>query len=734
MSNKINIVIGADIENLKKGFQDAIKITGASGNRISSAMEATAKQIEADFDRIARSSNTKRAVAQLQNLALKVQALGPEFQDMANKIIQSAGSIKDSVGDIGAQIDYFASDTRRIDAVVSAAQGVAGAFAIAEGAAVLLGSENEDLQKTMQKVQASIAVLNGIQAVQNVLQQESAAFTGLNALAQRALALQAYATATAMNALKVALVSTGIGAAVVLVGSLAVAFGDAADEADRLAENTKKSQQQAEEGAKAALDFQKSFIAKRMAEMSKEGKLQGKSEQQILKQQISFLKEQAKQRLDERKNLSDSNKTKGELLKEYLNIQDQIYGLELDLQLQANDDKKKATDDAIKLQQKQLKSSSDLAESNIKTKRDELLSTAKSEEEKVRINYNAELESLKNKEDYLIKSEGLAKKEDRNAQVLKDNLSIIANERKSLESKFSTDITAAKEKDLEEQRKIIEASQRAMEENNRWADEQNKKELEAINNYYQAKENQATKDYQAGLISEKQYNNAILRLQLERAKNTLQALKDSGASNLAEIEKQILEIEGKIQQGQNNIANANKQFNDQINSAFQSIAQSGFENLGRTIGNSITSGTSFIDGAFKVVLESIASFMEAYGKAMIGVGVAQLALDTGLKTMNPAVAIAGGVALIGAATVVRNLENGGVTAFADGGIVSGPTLGLMGEYPGASSNPEVIAPLDKLKSMIGGNSESSGYIAETRVSGRDLAIVLNRYNKEASRT
>jgi hypothetical protein len=36
--------------------------------------------------------------------------------------------------------------------------------------------------------------------------------------------------------------------------------------------------------------------------------------------------------------------------------------------------------------------------------------------------------------------------------------------------------------------------------------------------------------------------------------------------------------------------------------------------------------------------------------------------------------------------------------------------------------------------MIGGGSMDGGFVAETRVSGRDLAIVLNRYNKEASRS
>lgn len=61
---------------------------------------------------------------------------------------------------------------------------------------------------------------------------------------------------------------------------------------------------------------------------------------------------------------------------------------------------------------------------------------------------------------------------------------------------------------------------------------------------------------------------------------------------------------------------------------------------------------------------------------------------------------------------------GGITAFKDGGIVSGPTLGLVGEYPGASTNPEVIAPLDKLRGMLGGQSVQ----VTGRLSGRDILL------------
>jgi len=74
-----------------------------------------------------------------------------------------------------------------------------------------------------------------------------------------------------------------------------------------------------------------------------------------------------------------------------------------------------------------------------------------------------------------------------------------------------------------------------------------------------------------------------------------------------------------------------------------------------------------------------------------------------------------------------------IPQFADGGIVSGPTMGLMGEYSGARSNPEVIAPLDKLKSIIGDSGGSSTVIPDVRITGDDLLIVFDRANRRKNR-
>lgn len=69
---------------------------------------------------------------------------------------------------------------------------------------------------------------------------------------------------------------------------------------------------------------------------------------------------------------------------------------------------------------------------------------------------------------------------------------------------------------------------------------------------------------------------------------------------------------------------------------------------------------------------------------------------------------------------------GGLTPFANGGIVSGPTSALVGEYTGAKTNPEVIAPLSKLQNMMGGNVTFT-------ISGDNLVGTLNRANKTRAR-
>jgi len=119
--------------------------------------------------------------------------------------------------------------------------------------------------------------------------------------------------------------------------------------------------------------------------------------------------------------------------------------------------------------------------------------------------------------------------------------------------------------------------------------------------------------------------------------------------------------------------------------------------------------------------------------ALLAEGVAA-AVSSSLKnpaiSLNPALipviaGLAGGLA--------KTAFNSLIPAFAEGGLVSGATLGLIGEGRGTSmSNPEVIAPLDKLKSMIGQGNGSIEVFGS--ISGQDILLSSTRARNNRTRT
>ena len=80
------------------------------------------------------------------------------------------------------------------------------------------------------------------------------------------------------------------------------------------------------------------------------------------------------------------------------------------------------------------------------------------------------------------------------------------------------------------------------------------------------------------------------------------------------------------------------------------------------------------------------------------------------------------------ASIVAQIASMKAQKFATGGIAYGPTLGLVGEYAGARTNPEVIAPLSDLKNILANTGFGGGQLV-ARVAGRDLLFVI----EEASR-
>jgi len=163
-----------------------------------------------------------------------------------------------------------------------------------------------------------------------------------------------------------------------------------------------------------------------------------------------------------------------------------------------------------------------------------------------------------------------------------------------------------------------------------------------------------------------------------------------------------------------------------IENALKDLAQGALVELGVQLGNVLSGGEFSMEG----FMDMMANAIIAIGKHLIIVSGLFAAVDKLFK--NPStwpLAIAVGVAAIAVGTSMKNnaAKRNPVKKFADGGIISGPTMGLMGEYPGARTNPEVVAPLDKLKDMIGGGGGGTFMLR-----GQDLLLSVNRAQKASN--
>ena len=125
------------------------------------------------------------------------QAGSARFRELSIR----AGQLEDQIGDTNAQIKILASDTAKFDALIEGVNGVVGGFAAAQGAMALFGTENEEVEKALLKVNAAMAILQGLQQVANTLNKDSA-FSVIflrNARLSNAVATTAESAASAVN-------------------------------------------------------------------------------------------------------------------------------------------------------------------------------------------------------------------------------------------------------------------------------------------------------------------------------------------------------------------------------------------------------------------------------------------------------------------------------------------------------------------------------------------------------
>ncbi len=145
-------------------------------NNIEGVSKSTSQldRISERFNKIENSTAPlKKRLRELQAMIAQMNFDGMTDNDVFVRMTAKAAEMKDALGDASQAVRLMSSDTAKLDATIEAMQGLAGVAGVATGAISLLGTENEDLQRAMLKVQSAIAVMNGVQQIANVLNKDS---------------------------------------------------------------------------------------------------------------------------------------------------------------------------------------------------------------------------------------------------------------------------------------------------------------------------------------------------------------------------------------------------------------------------------------------------------------------------------------------------------------------------------------------------------------------------------
>jgi hypothetical protein len=225
-------------------------------NNITNSIEQTDKATQS------LRSQLRQAQAEVGELSEKFGATSKEAIEAAKR----AGQLKDAIGDAKALTDAFNPDAK-FSALSGSLGGVASGFSAVEGSLALAGVQSENLQETMVRLQAAMALSQGLQG----LGESIDSFKQMGAVAKNALA-----------GIRTGIAATGIGVLLVALGAV-VAYWDDIKEA---VGGVSSEQEELNTLAQTNLDTeQDKFNALSLQENTL--KLQGKSEKDILKMKIA---------------------------------------------------------------------------------------------------------------------------------------------------------------------------------------------------------------------------------------------------------------------------------------------------------------------------------------------------------------------------------------------------------------------------------------------------------------
>lgn len=185
--------------------------------------------VQVDFQSV---GNMRKALKEANQELLAMQEQFGATSDEAIKAAQKVAGIKDKIDDAREAADLF-DPGKKFQALVNLGSTIASGFSAVQGAMALVGSESEDVQRSLQKVQGAMALAQGLSQLRDlgktwneinlfiksnsILMRANAAATAAAGAIMKLFGVAVNSTSFAFKALKTAIISTGIGALIILI-------------------------------------------------------------------------------------------------------------------------------------------------------------------------------------------------------------------------------------------------------------------------------------------------------------------------------------------------------------------------------------------------------------------------------------------------------------------------------------------------------------------------------------
>lgn len=181
---------------------------------------------------------------EFKDIQTQLSGLTPGTEEYVNAL-KKLGAVKDEIGDLKDQIQGFSGADKKIAAVTNVVGGLASGFQAAQGAAAIFGSESENLEKTLLRIQAVMAFTQGIQGIAQL--GDSLSVLG-NVIKSTELGAKAAAVAqriwnAVMAANPIGLIIAGLTA---LVGVIALVVNAMGDETEAMEKSIKQREKELE--------------------------------------------------------------------------------------------------------------------------------------------------------------------------------------------------------------------------------------------------------------------------------------------------------------------------------------------------------------------------------------------------------------------------------------------------------------------------------------------------------